>query len=99
MKKATSRQTLSWQYARRKIINKLLSKPTGRDTLLNWKTATDAYGNPTDAVDQSSDWMSPVVQAESAFSAIRQMVDIMGKLGCNDLEELVHEYVNILTNN
>ena len=93
-----SRKNLSWQVARQNRNLFSVLTPTGRYTHSKLEIATDAFGKEASALDPYG-WETPVVQPELALSAIRQMVDIMDKLGCNDLEELVHEYVNTLINN
>ena len=96
MKRVKSRKNLSWQTARRKTLNRLFSKPIGPYNPTKWKIATDVFGRAIDVLDLSQDWMSPDVRPESIINAIRQMVDIMDKLGCNDLEDTVHRYMEML---
>ena len=91
-----SRKNLSWQSARKKTLDRLFSKPIRPYNPTRWKTATDAFGKAMSAVAQSQDWMNPDVQPDTVLSVIRQMVDIMDKLGCNDLEDVVHQYINML---
>lgn len=90
-----SRKNLSWQIARKKTINRSLfsvvTQP-GRYTHSKLEIATDAFGKGTSALDPSG-WETPVVQPVEALSVIRQMVDIMDKLGCRDLENLVKYYM------
>ena len=94
-----SRKNLSWQVARQKTINRSLFSvlsPTGRYTHSKLEIATDAFGRAVSAVAQSQDWMNPDVQPDTIINAIRQMVDIMDKLGCRDLEDLVKYYMEQL---
>lgn len=93
-----SRKNLSWQAAQQNRSLFSVLSPTGRYTHSKLEIATGAFGKGMSALDPSG-WETPVVQPVEALSAIRQMVDIMGKLGCNDLEELIHEYINTLINN
>ena len=90
-----SRKNLSWQVARQKTMNRSLFSvvtPPGLYTHSKLEIATDAFGKETSALDPSG-WETPVVQPVEALSVIRQMVDIMDKLGCRDLENLVKYYM------
>lgn len=93
-----SRKNLSWQAARQKTINRSLFSvlsPTGRYTHSKLEIATDAFSKEASALDPSG-WETLVVQPVEALSVIRQMVDIMDKLGCRDLEDLVKYYMEQL---
>ena len=92
------RPNSSWQSARQKTINRLFGKPIGPYNATNWTIATDVSGRVMNALDQYG-WVSPAAQQESNSSVIRQMVDIMGELGCQDLEELVFKYLIKLIEN
>ena len=89
-----SRKNLSWQAARSKTIDSLVSnlKPIGSYTSLEFPIATNAYGRAISALDPS-DWLSVDAQMECNSSAIRQMVDIMAETDCTDLREFVHRYI------
>ena len=83
MKPMKSRKSLSWQAARKKTIDKLFSKPIGPYGAIQSQSAIGAFGRAMNAVVQSQDWINLNVQLDTALSVIRQMVDIMDKLGCN----------------
>lgn len=94
-----SRKNLSWQAARQKTINNSLFSvltPTGRYTHSKLEIATDAFGKETSVAALYQDWATPIAQPVKTLSVIRQMVDIMDKLGCRDLENLVKYYMEQL---
>lgn len=89
-----SRKNLSWQAARRKILNSLFSvlTPTGCYTHSKSDIATDVSGRVMNVLGQYGQ-VNSNAQPVSSLSVIHQMVDIMGELGCQDLEELVFKYL------
>jgi len=90
-----SRKNLSWQAARQKIINHVLAKKANYSTHSPLQNVTNVFGKEICALDQYG-WVSPAAQPDTILSVIRQMVDIMDKLGCNDLKDVVHQYMNML---
>lgn len=93
-----SRKNLSWQAARQKITDRLFFPSNKQCNYMNYRIATNAFGKETNVLGQPHG-IPQVAHTDSILSVIHQMVDIMDKLGCNDLEALVHEYVNTLINN
>ena len=59
---------------------------------MNYRIATNAFGKEMNVLDQPPGTLR-VAHMDSNLNAIRRVVDIMDKLGCRDLENLVKYYM------